>query len=286
MHVTGTVLTLLAIHLVTSAAFFQGAPSTPVRPPTFLNGRAAAVRAATKGKTDARKTKIYGQFGKKIIMAVKEGGSASPDANKALRDVISAAKKNNVPVDNINRAIKKATESASGDGFSSSIFEVYASGGASLIISVLTDNPNRAAAEVKNAVNKASKNTAKMAESGSVTYLYERKGRLEFEKGLVDEEKVMDVAIESDVDDFEFVTDTEVNAEGTDVDVVYTSSSDLGSLRDGLVSAGSECNDASLCYKPMAPVECEEDDFELNMNIIDALEELEDVDKVEHNMSN
>ena len=67
---------------------------------------------------------------------------------------------------------------------------MYASGGASLIISVLTDNPNRAAAEVKNAVNKASKNSAKMAESGSVTYLYERKGRMEFEKGLVDEEKV------------------------------------------------------------------------------------------------
>jgi len=83
--------------------------------PTALHGRAAAVRAATKGKTDAKKTKVYSTFGKKIIMAVKNGGSDSPDANKMLRDVITAAKRNNVPVDNIKRAIKRATETKQGD---------------------------------------------------------------------------------------------------------------------------------------------------------------------------
>ena len=155
-----------------------------------------------------------------------------------------------------------------------------------MIISVLTDNPNRAAAEVKNAVNKSSKGNAKMAESGSVTYLYERKGRLEFPAGVIDEEKVLDVACEVGVDDFEFLAG-ECGAEGEDVDIVYTEISDLALLRDGLKEhGGAESNDASLVYKSMAPVECSEQDFEHNMRVIEALEDLEDVDKVEHNMSN
>ncbi|GMH50728.1 hypothetical protein TL16_g00849 [Triparma laevis f. inornata] len=91
-------LLLLLPLLAPFSASYLLPSAVSTRRSTSLFGRAAAVRAATKGKTDAAKTKIYGQFGKKIIMAVKDGGSASPDANKALRDVISMAKKNNVPV--------------------------------------------------------------------------------------------------------------------------------------------------------------------------------------------
>tara|TARA_B110000971_G_C19774780_1_gene392509 strand:- start:62 stop:547 length:486 start_codon:yes stop_codon:yes gene_type:complete len=120
---------------------------------TSLFGRAAAVREKTKGKTDARKTKTFATFGKKIIMAVKSGGSDNPDANKQLKDVISAAKKNNVPVDNIKRAIKKATEGNVGD-FSESIFEAYGDGGASFIIHVLSDNANRANSDVRMVITK------------------------------------------------------------------------------------------------------------------------------------
>lgn len=98
--------------------------------PLFM-GRAAAVRAATKSKTDAKKAKTNAVFGKKIIMAVKQGGSPDPNSNRMLGDIIKQAKANSVPVDNINRAIKRATEGSAGD-FSESTFEAYGFGGASL----------------------------------------------------------------------------------------------------------------------------------------------------------
>ena len=125
-------------------------------------GRAAAVRAATKGKTDAKKAKVNAYYGKKIIMAVKQGGSPDPVANRQLGELIKAAKANSVPVDNINRAIKRATEKDAGD-FAESTFEAYGQGGASFIINVLSDNANRSTADVKSAVNKLK---GKMAESG------------------------------------------------------------------------------------------------------------------------
>jgi len=90
-------------------------------------GRAAAVRAATKAKTDLKKAKTNAVYGKKVIMAVKEGGSPDPNANRALADVIKQAKQNSVPMDNINRAIKKASEGNVGD-FKESTFEAYGLG--------------------------------------------------------------------------------------------------------------------------------------------------------------
>jgi transcriptional/translational regulatory protein YebC/TACO1 len=156
----------------------------------------------------------------------------------------------------------------------------------SFMISVLTDNPNRASAEVKNAVNKAGRGKAKMAESGSVSYLYERKGRIVLGKGEVDEEKVLDVCLEVGVEDFEF-SEGEDDGSGEEADVVYTSQGDLALLRDGILEGqGVEARSAELCYKSKAPVVVGEEDFELNMDLVDALEELEDVDKVEHNMDN
>ena len=154
---------------------------------TVLWGRAAAVRAKAKGKTDGLKTKTYSTYGKKIIQAVKVGGSSSPDANPQLRDVINAAKKSSVPAYNIKRAIERAS---SMDAVSpkDSLFECYAAGGCSLVISVLTDNPNRAVAEIKNVVNnKFNRIGAKMAESGSVTYLYDRVAKITFPKDTVTE---------------------------------------------------------------------------------------------------
>jgi len=270
-------LLLLLPHL---SAFHLPTPLSLARPShTTLFGRAAAVRAATKGKTDARKTKIYSTFGKKIIMAVKAGGSDSPDANKALKDVIAAAKKNNVPADNIKRAIKRATEAKTGD-FSESIFEAYGFGGASLIIHVLSDNANRANSDVSNAVNKGK---IKMAESGSVLFLYDKMGAVKV-NSVVDEELVMDVAIDCGVDDF-LVEEGEGEDEGTTN--VFASMEDVRPLRDGLAGKlGVEDLDIRIVYKSKAPVTCGEEDFEKNCDVIDALEDLDDVSHVEHNMDN
>lgn len=243
--------------------------------PLFM-GRAAAVRAATKSKTDAKKAKTNAMFGKKIIMAVKQGGSADPNANRSLYDVIKQAKANSVPMDNINRAIKKATEGNTGD-FSESTFEAYGLGGASFVINVSTDNNNRATSDVKSTVNKRQ---GKMAESGSVLFMYDRRGKVEVEAEL-DEEALLEAAIEAGVEDYEMLPGDE---EGTTI--VLTDPKEGGLMVDAINAMGHEKLKLSLAWITKAPVECTDEDFEKNMEIIDALEELDDVDSVEHNMSN
>jgi len=238
-------------------------------------GRAAAVRAATKSKTDAKKAKVNGLYGKKIIMAVKEGGSPDPVANRALYDVIQQAKRNSVPADNIQRAIKKASEGNVGD-FSASTFEAYGNGGASFIVNVLSDNANRASAEVKNVLNKKK---VKIAEPGSVLFMYDRKSCLEVD-GVIDEEVLLDAAIEAGCDDFELVEGDDENTS-----IVYTEPKESSAMKEALISLGLEPK-IELKYISKAPVEVSEDDFESNMDAIDALEELDDVDSVEHNMTN
>ncbi len=266
--------------LASSASAFTIQPGTSARThmsPLFM-GRAAAVRAATKGKTDAKKAKTNALFGKKIIMAVKQGGP-DPNANRALGELVKAAKANSVPVDNINRAIKKASESNTAN-FSESTFEAYGFGGASMVINVLTDNDNRANADVRAAVGK---NNGKMAEQGSVLFMYDRKGKLEVPSEL-DEEKLLEAAIESDVEDFELIL--EETEDGT-TSIVYVEPKDTSSMFEAIKGMGFEEGvKMDLNYVSKAPVEVSDDDFESNMKIIDALEDLDDVDSVEHNMSN
>lgn len=268
--------------LVSSASAFSVAPPTPTSArstslsPLFM-GRAAAVRAATKGKTDAKKAKTNALYGKKIIMAVKQGGP-DPDANRALGEVIKAAKSNNVPVDNINRAIKRASEANTGD-FKESTFEAYGFGGASMVINVLSDNDNRANADVRAAVGK---NGGKMAEQGSVLFMYDRKGKVDV-PAEVDEEALMEAAIENDVDDYEMeVTEIEDGV----VTTILVEPQDTNNMLESVKSMGFEEGlKMELCFVTKAPVEVEDEDFEKNMKVIDALEELDDVDSVEHNMS-
>ena len=245
--------------------------------PLFM-GRAAAVRAATKAKTDMKKAKTNALYGKKIIMAVKEGGSSDPNANRKLADVIKAAKANSVPVDNINRAIKKATEGNAGD-FKERIFEAYGFGGASFVISVLTDNDNRANSDVRSTVNKRN---GKMAEQGSVLFMYDRRGVVTV-KGEVDEEALLEAAIEAGLEDFEVA---EGDEEGTTV--VYSDPKEVAMLFEALKAIGTDEGDMkmTLSYITKAPVEVSDDEFDKNMEIVDALEDLDDVDAVEHNMSN
>lgn len=245
--------------------------------PLFM-GRAAAVRAATKSKTDAKKAKTNAVFGKKIIMAVKEGGSPEPTANRMLADVLKQAKANSVPLDNINRAIKKATEGNAGD-FKEATFEAYGFGGASFVINVLTDNNNRATSDVRSVVNKRE---GKMAESGSVLFMYDRKGKVEVNAEL-DEEAVLEAAIEAGCDEMELAPGDEPGQT-----IIWTDPKEASLMLEAIKGMGYKDEDVkmSLAYVSKAPVECSDADFEKNMNIVDALEDLDDVDSVEHNMSN
>jgi YebC/PmpR family DNA-binding regulatory protein len=180
-------------------------------------------------------------------------------------------------VDNINRAIKRATETDTAN-FSESTFEAYGFGGASLVINVLSDNANRATADVKSTVNKRG---GKIAEMGSVLFMYDRKGRIEV-PAVIDEEELLMAAIDAGCDDMEL---TEGDEEGTSI--VYSEPQDAAKMLEAVNSLGFEDNvKMGLVYVSKAPVECTEEDFEKNMEIIDALEELDDVDSVESNMSN
>lgn len=266
--------------LTTSGAIcaqeFQEDADHPFRSSPLFMGRAAAVREKTKSKTDGKKAKTNGIFGKKIIMAVKQGGSPDPNANRSLADVIKQAKSNNVPADNIARAIKRASEGTVGD-FTESTFEAYGFGGASLVINVLSDNANRANSDVNSTVKKRN---AKIAESGSVLFMYDKKGIVEV-AAVLDEEALMDAAIEADIDDFLL---EEGDEEGTSV--IYVEPSDTAAMFDVVKGLGHEEAKMSLGHVSKAPVECSEEDFEKNMELIDALEDLDDVDSIEHNMSN
>merc|ERR1712160_72197 len=173
--------------------------------------------------------------------------------------------------------IKRASEATTGD-FKESLFEAYGFGGASLIINVLTDNDNRANADVRSTVGK---NNAKMAESGSVLFMYDKRGKLEV-PAVLDEERLVDAAIEADVEDFELTDGDE-----EDTSVVFVDPKDTAAMSDAIKSLGYESDvKMSLVYVTKAPVEVTEEEFEKNMLVIDALEELDDVDSVVHNMSN
>ena len=153
------------------------------------------------------------------------------------------------------------------------------------MINVLTDNPNRASADVKSTV---AKGKCKIAESGSVLFLYDLKGKLEVD-AILDEEELLEAAIAAGCEDYELEEiqgDGIYNGDGLVVtSVVYSQSSEANLMAEALRSMGHEPK-VSLAHISKAPVECSEDDFEKNMNVIDALEELDDVDSVEHNMSN
>lgn len=177
---------------------------------------------------------------------------------------------------NINRVIKRATEGNAGD-FSESTFEAYGFGGASFVINVLSDNANRANADVRSTVNKRN---GKMAEQGSVLFMYDRKGRVDV-PALLDEEVLLDAAINADIEDFLL---EEGDDEGTSV--VFVEPTDTAAMAEAIKSLGHGEVKTSLVYVSKAPVECSEEDFEKNMQVIEALEDLDDVDSVEHNMSN
>jgi transcriptional/translational regulatory protein YebC/TACO1 len=147
----------------------------------------------------------------------------------------------------------------------------------STVINVLSDNANRANSDIKSTVNKRH---AKIAESGSVLFMYDRKGKVEV-PAKVDEEQLLDAAIEADIDDYQL---EEGDEEGTSI--VYVEPTNAGSMLGVINGMGFEKAKMSLSWVSKAPMECNDEDFEMNMALIDALEDLDDVDSVEHNMTN
>lgn len=244
-------------------------------------GRAAAVRANTKAKTDAAKAKNNGYYAKKIIMAVKAGGP-DPVQNRNLAQIIADAKGSNVPKDIINRNIEKASASTTAD-YKESLFEFYGHGGVGLLVTVLTDNDNRANADV-NLV--AKKNSLKTAAMNSVAFKFDKKARIDV-GAVLDEEMLMELCLECGVDDYDLRTDIDgcpLNPSEEGKSVIYVAMTDMAAIRDALREKEYEIS-TKLANVPLDGfIRVNDSEFAQNIAAIEAFEELDDVDLVEHNI--
>lgn len=227
-----------------------------------------------KAKTDAQKAKVFTKIGKEIAIAVREGGG-NPDTNRKLKDLIAKAKASNVPNDNIERAIKKAS-GADGVVYEEIFYEGYGPSGVAVIVETATDNRNRTASDVRHYFDKYGGN---LGQSGCVSYLFEDKGVIIILKDdAVDEDALMEAALEAGAADF--VADEEVFE-------IYTESSDLDSVRDELEAAGYAIESADKDKIPSTYVVLESEDDIKNMNLlIEHLEESDDVQNIYHNWEN
>ena len=228
-----------------------------------------------KEKTDSQRAKIFTKIGKELTIAVKEGGG-DPNSNSKLRDVIAKAKANNVPNDNIERSIKKAL-GASSETFEEITYEGYGPAGIAVIVETTTDNRNRTAGEVRSYFSKFKGN---LGQTGCVSYLFEDKGLIVVsnEDGDVDEDKLMELALESGAEDFA--------GEG-EVFEIYTAPEDVYTVNDAIVGAGYTVMSAEKTKIAQNYVTLEsEDDLKYMGLLIEALEENDDVMNVYHNWEN
>eukprot|EP00596_Hydrurales_sp_CCMP1899_P004546 CAMPEP_0119036358 /NCGR_PEP_ID=MMETSP1177-20130426/4038_1 /TAXON_ID=2985 /ORGANISM="Ochromonas sp, Strain CCMP1899" /LENGTH=254 /DNA_ID=CAMNT_0006996143 /DNA_START=207 /DNA_END=971 /DNA_ORIENTATION=- len=245
-------------------------------------GRAAAVRAATKSKTDGAKAKNNSRYAKKIVMAVKAGGGTDPDKNRQLGQVIAEAKVNNVPRDVIDRNIAKGSAAATVD-FKSSKFEFYGHGGVGFLINVLTDNDNRAASEVALV---AKKNALKGAAANSVNFKFDTKSRLSLQS-VIDEDALMELCLECGVDDYELKSVVDGSPLGPQEEgqvSIYVDMKDMSALRDALKAKDYVLETGLSAVPKEGSMTISDEDFQLNMDAIDRFLDLDDVDSVEHNI--
>lgn len=227
-----------------------------------------------KAKTDAQKAKVFTKIGKEIAIAVREGGG-NPDTNRKLKDLIAKAKASNVPNDNIDRAIKKAS-GADGVVYEEIFYEGYGPSGVAVIVETATDNRNRTASDVRHYFDKYGGN---LGQSGCVSYLFEDKGVIiVLRDDSIDEDALMEASLEAGAADF--VADDEVFE-------IYTESSDLDAVRDELESAGYVIESAEKDKIPSTYVTLESEDDIKNMNLlIEHLEDSDDVQNIYHNWEN
>ena len=224
-----------------------------------------------KEKTDAAKAKIFTKIGREISVIVKAGGP-NPQENSKLKDAIAKAKANNVPNDNIERIIKKAAGEAGGNDYEELIYEGYGPCGVAVVVETLTDNRNRTAGEMRHYFDKCGGN---LGQSGSVMFMFERKGVIAIEGEGLDEDTVMEAALEAGADDFSF---------DGDVFEITTEPNDLGAVRDALEEKGYSFLSAEVQYIPGAMTAIDDPDLQVKMEkLVDMLEDNDDVQAIWHN---
>jgi YebC/PmpR family DNA-binding regulatory protein len=225
-----------------------------------------------KNKQDAQRAKIFTKLGRYIMVAAREGGS-DPEYNAALKTAIEKAKAANMPNDNIDRAVKKGAGELEGMSFEEITYEGYGPGGVAVLVEVLTDNRNRAAADIRHYFSKYGGN---LGANGCVSFMFDRKGVLIIDREEnMDDEEVMMEAIEAGAEDF--------SPEESYFEIT-TSPEDFSTVRDALKEAGYAFSTAEISYLPQNYQALQKQGEINNMNkLIDMLEDNDDVQNVYHN---
>lgn len=227
-----------------------------------------------KEKTDNARAKVFTKIGREIAVAVKAGGP-DPAANSKLKDVIAKAKANNVPNDNIDRIIKKAAGEGNADNYEDVVYEGYGPSGIAVIVEALTDNRNRTAADVRHAFDKFGGN---MGTSGCVSFMFSRQGVIIIEKEDIDEDKLMEDALEAGASDF---------LSDGDVYEIRTEPNDMGLVRDDLEAKGYTFLSAEVEYIPSTYTKLTDPDDIQNMGrMLEMFDESDDIQEVYHNWEN
>ena len=224
-----------------------------------------------KGLIDAERGKIFQKIAKEIMVAAR-GTNGDIETNASLRAVVEKARSNNMPKDNIQKAIDKAIGAGGDVNFESIRYEGYAAGGVAIMVDCLTDNRNRTAMLVRSTLTKHGGN---LGTDGSVSYMFKRLGVIELENKY-DFDKIMDIAISSDAQDV-------LDDDG--VYTIYTDPSDFIKVKEALESEGiNDFLTSEITYVADNKIHLDEEKSEKVMNLIEALSDIDDVSEVYHNM--
>lgn len=221
-----------------------------------------------KGATDTKRGKIFSRINKELMVAARMGGG-DPSANPRLRQAIASAKAENMPKDNIERAIKKGTGELEGVNYEEHVYEGYAPGGVALLIEVMTDNKNRAAADIRYVFNKRG---GSLGEAGCVAWMFDKKGLIVFEQELVDEDKILEVALEAGADD---VVTSEDQYE------VHTELAAFESVKQAFDDQELQYTMAKITMMPQNTVKVDDEAQAAQvLKLMEAIEDADDVQKV------
>lgn len=220
-----------------------------------------------KGAVDAKRGKAFTKLIKEITVAARLGGK-DPDSNPRLRVAIAAAKAENMPKDNIDRAIKKGTGELEGTNYEEATYEGYGPGGVAVLLDVLTDNKNRAVADVRHSFERAGGN---LGEAGCVSWMFEQKGLIVFKKEQVDENKLYEVSLEAEAEDVR---------EGEKEIEVTTDIQSFDRVKTAFAEAGLDYVLAEITMIPKSTVKLDGKHAQQMLDLMEALEDNEDVNNV------
>lgn len=223
-----------------------------------------------KGAVDAKRAKVFTKLIRELTVAARSGGG-DEESNPGLRSAVQNAKGANMPLDTITRAIRRGSGDEPGTTYESAVYEGYGPGGVAIIVETLSDNKNRTVSEVRHAF---SKQNGSLAEKGAVSWMFGQKGLIEVDASTIGEEDLMMAVMDAGGEDIQ---------EADEVYEILTSIENFEAVKRALDDAGITFSQASLAWIPQNMLEVEGDDAERILRLLDALEDLDDVQKVYSN---